>query len=879
MSHDDDRLSGACHRVGDMARGILDWIGEASDIVAAERVALLHEVYRTETSSGALARALEEGPAVAVVGPARSGKTQLLQALVEPGGSALSIRFEGIREQIGLQRYLLPEGARSGIACTLRLTTRERPASQNFPVVVRLLAISDILKLLGALFISGAEAGELEPVRADIDRAIARARAGVGAEPVAGLSEEDVWDVRHYFCTRFGEVPLVRALLTSGYWESLTGLVTRLPNSERAAAFSVLWGGNPRLTAVFATLADAILALGAGREARAALDAVLGLDARTGRFQRRPDSILSAAILSGLGSPDADTIVVSGEHGQWVSLPRPVVAAIVAEVRLPLADAASELATTSDLLELPAIEAFSGRDLESAPGEVGHAFMRAKAGYLMERLTDEQAITALAVCIDPSASPATGLASLVANWVERSHGVDAAARERQACGLFVCLSRLDKEFQEPSRRTRERRTDWQALLTRTLVDGLGATHRWVDEWTPGRAFDNLHVLRLPGPKVKHLIAYSADGREIAFKPEQTGRIERARRDFLACPLVERHVADPATVWSEAFELNDGGATLLAQSLADVCDRRTKERQILADLAGLGRGLGDRLRRYHRPDDVALAQDRRRIAALVAVRWLRRAGDERRLGRLLRGLQLSDDEFHDVLARHDAIEETPGHPDYAGARPSAAANGHAANGHAEHHDLLAGIDTGPSAADAARTYAALAMTHWVASVRLFADAQRIAETLHVPRASLLVLVDELVAAAGRLDLEGRIATAIEDLIADVADPEARRLQAALVSASLIGDFVMWLGFDDSRSNAHPRRKGRAGTPIFPPRDGTDAFGTGATDDRAAERAFRADWSQAFLALVADNAADIARTPPDTFRNRRLGELLAGLDVTL
>ena len=44
------------------------------------------------------------------------------------------------------------------------------------------------------------------------------------------------------------------------------------------------------------------------------------------------------------------------ELGQWVSLSRPVLAALVTEVRLPVKGYASELLEKADLIEMPAIE-------------------------------------------------------------------------------------------------------------------------------------------------------------------------------------------------------------------------------------------------------------------------------------------------------------------------------------------------------------------------------------------------------------------------------------------------------------------------------------------------------------------------------------------
>ena len=69
--------------------------------------------------------------------------------------------------------------------------------------------------------------------------------------------------------------------------------------------------------------------------------------------------------------------------------------------------------------------------------------------------------------------------------------------------------------------------------------------------------------------------------------------------------------------------------------------------------------------------------------------------------------------------------------------------------------------------------------------------------------------------------------------------------------MIGEYVMWLGLADSRSNSRPRRKGKRETPIFPPRAEVDLSRMEQQEAESDERFF-ADWSQAFTMLVADNA---------------------------
>lgn len=857
----DNRLQTVCRNVGDTAREILDWIGSGADLVGAERVALLHEVYRTETTAATLARALQEKPAVAFVGPSRSGKTQLVAALLDPDG-ALNIRFDGIRENINFLKSIAPDSSRFGSAVVTRITSRASTGAQNFPLSVRLLSMADAVKIIGRAFITGAERRDLEPDIGLIERRMQEARRHLRAEAVPGLGEEEIWDIRYYFSTRFGEEPLVRALLTSGYWETLTELVAFLSNSDRAKLLSVLWGGVEAFTGTFVVLADAISSLGCSQEARCALDAILGLDSRSGRFVRRPDNVLSAQTLATLHTPDEQSVVVSSPHGQWVSVPRTVLSALIAEARLPVSGSSAPILESADLLEFPSIDTANSianriRSLERNPAGLGAIFMRAKSYYLLELYVREQAITAMSVCLEPGATKVGDLASLVASWVERSHGPDPASRELQANGLFLCFTKLDKEFSETARRGKDRKIDWRRRIEEALLDGFGRHHAWPREWTTTRAFDNVHLVRNPNVKAKHLCTYANDGGEQSFKPEQQERIDAARREFLACDAVRRHVVDPAAIWTEAFELNDGGITYLAQSIAEVCDARVKQRHVRNDLKVVGVSLRDRLQRYHVADDPALQKDRRQMAALAVTRRLRRCAEERRLGHLIRAVQLSDAEFHDALVRHGSARE-----------------------HGPRTLNAAAVSPEPirSVVEDSQMYAAAALAHWVASVRLFAEADRICEVLQMPRASLLQLVDELIAGADRLRLEERIANEIEGLIADEEDDSHRAQKAALVAAAVIGDYVMWLGFDDPHSNSQPRRKGRAQAPIFQKAATTDLWADGA-DRSGFDQEFLTDWSQAFQALVAGNVEDLSERPVDAERNRRLGDLLQRLQVTL
>ncbi len=854
MSFFENRLAMSCKQLGEASSELLEWIDDNAPLVGSERISLLREFYRAGQSAQRLASAVNSMSCVGVVGPRRSGKTQLVSALIERGNGALSLRFDGIQDSIGFTRHIVPEGGRLGTSAVIRLSAKVRPSPQNFPIAVRLLPMADLVKIIGSAFIKSM------PERRDRVPDVMRVRAmlqdvqgRLSPSPVPGLREDDVWEVRDYFASRFVNEPVMRVLAAAGYWEFLAEKCTEITNQDRGLLLALIWGEFEAFNQMFLLLADALGRLGFGREASCALDAILGLDQRTGKFVRRTDSILSAQSLTGLTEEAEQTIVVRTELGQWVSLSRPVLAALVTEVRLPVKGYASELLEKADLIEMPAIEPREAvpaleRALVKDPSLASLLYVKAKAVLLVERYTADNEITSLVLCVDPQTRKLGELPRLVGDWVERTHGADPSDREPNDNGLFVVFTKLDRELTDAVRRGMERRVDVGRRIRTVLADEFGREHGWPLAWTPGRPFDNVHLVRNPSGKLKHLCDYDNMGRETGYKPAVAERIELARSEFLGSAAAKSHTTDPGAVWSEAMELNDGGLTYLAQSIADVCDMRVKHRQVLTNLTGLRAAMKDRLQRYYVSDNPAVQQSRRHGGALLVVRRIRQAAEGHRLGPLIDTLQASQTELADVLSNLAVLRQ----------------------------HLVEGDDE--DAPSEAVVLARAAVMHWIEQMRAGAGSANASRQFMLPPAALASLVDELVVGAARVDVEATITERIETATSGESDVGRRVAIAAMCAASTIGEYVMWLGLADSRSNSRPRRKGKRETPIFPPRSTIDLSRMAEQEGESDERFF-ADWSQAFMILVADNAASLRERDLNADQNRRLGQLLMLLDATI
>lgn len=609
-------------------------------------------------------------------------------------------------------------------------------------------------------------------------------------------------------------------------------------------------GGLNPFTNAFVKLAGIIEMLGNTLEANCALNAIVSIDPRTGKLLRCTDSVIDAATAAKFTVPSSDTVLVCNEYGLWNSVPRAGLAALAAELRLTLVGVPSGILENSDVLEFPGIDASHGtgsflEPLKSNPNVVGQVFLRAKANYLLDRSIADHKITAMVVCIDPSTHEVGDIAGLVQKWVERTHGADASVREHRDSALFLAFTKIDKHLAPAHHHD----LDWQDRIRGILLDGFGRQHAWPHQWVTGRPFDGVHLVRSPAVRRKQLIDYAGDGSEAGFKPAYKHNIERARAAFLESDIVRRHVAEPESVWRETMVLNDGGISYLAHSIAEVCDSRVKRRQLMLALNGLRNGMKRRLQRYFLSDSFAFDQDRRHISGLHVVRRLRNCAESRRLGHLMRALQVPDAEIADVLHDLDIKNGAEGPAGHLSAEAVATAFGRAA------------ID------------------HWVRTVRAIANNAAACQKYQMPRQALLDLVDELVIGAVRLELDRRIAETTQRVIGDSNDWSTCIDRAAICASRVISDYVTSLGFEQMMSNAHPRRKGKEGQPIFAPRHAIRLNAIGEAAGAIMNTDFESDWTQAFLNLVEDNVGGLRERDVSDEQNRKLGRLLKLLDISL
>ncbi|MDW8399479.1 MAG: virulence factor SrfC family protein [Acetobacteraceae bacterium] len=854
----DTALAQAARATEAATREALAWVEAARPMLRAEAEPMARDLRRFARRARRLTQAAERPMAVAVFGPSQSGKSYLISALARRGTEPVLARFGQTR--LDFVKDINPEGGQEATGLITRFTLRPAAAPEGAPVPLRLLSQADVIRILANTFLEDFDPAEVplpapEAVAEHLSRMAARAGAARDR-----FDADEAEELREYVETEFRGHPLVAAL-GAGFWPQATALAPALSPSDRAELYAPLWNGEAAFTGAARRLLSSLSALGDPDEAFCGTEALVPREA----------SIIDVRTLSGLSAPEAaGEVLVATRAGRRISLPRPVLAALVAELTIPLEERPWPFLEVTDLLDFPGARSRERLSDPSRflaePGRFPGLYLRGKVAYLWQRTVAEQEATAMLLCIGPSNQEVRTLPRMVKAWIDSSMGSTPEARAQQRNALFLVLTKFDTEFEEKRGQSEGTGSRWTIRLNASLLDFFGKEHSWPREWTPGRPFNNTLWLRNPNVAAKHILDTDETGLETGIRPSEAARIGRLRAEFLANEDVRRHFADPEAAWDAALSLNDGGITHLAEKLAAVCDPEVKRAQVQARLAELRAAIRRRLAPFWHSGDAAAEAEKRRAAARAVAKQLVSVAARQNFGRLLKALTIPPEALSGLWWR---LQTEPEDAAPIGARPEEAEY------LAELGELVApsgGAASRPR--DAEARFAEAAIAEWIADMTDDLLAPNAEALIGLKPEAAAVLVDELAQGARRLGLAEQLAERLRALALyrrKLSDGAARPV---LIAETLINGFVAALGQDQLPPEARVRA-GRDQHPVFAPRPPVEGLPPLGPEPAPYDKTLHVDWITAFSALVAANAA-AGSGDVDWAANARLGEVLRALE---
>ena len=551
-----------------------------------------------------------------------------------------------------------------------------------------------------------------------------------------------------------------------------------------------------------------------------------------------------------------------------VELTRPVLTALIAELRIVCRDRPQPFFEHTDLLDFPGYRSRFSANLKRLfrddPKAAAGGFLRGKVDYLFQRYTADLELTAMVLCVPDSNLEVTSLPKAVEGWVAATHGAAPERRIGRPNLLFFAMTKFDRTLE------RKGGADEGDLAERFEIRfraSLGPFARvepsWVRQWRPGETFQNLFLVRNPNVQFTGVVEY-AGGRETGIVPAQAPRLAALRAALADLPAARQHLVDPGAAWDALMALNDGGAGRLAAALGSACTPSLKLDQVAARLDAIRADAAGLLAPYHTSDD---AGERRaeRLAVVDEVVFpdLEEAAMRGTFGTALRGLMIDAADLHAALV--EALN-----------RPEAEVGGRAAAARrrplqAERRGAARAAPRRPAGTARRRRPRGLGRAHAGT-----AENEGFARRTGLSKRSLREIVAELGAAARRAGLADRIAAELRARAAASEQNEAVARRAGLVAERALNRFVAELGFDRLAPADQSAQFGAdLEEPVFTARPVRhDAAGLGAVEpDFIGE--FVRQWGYALRATASANALARGASLEDAQSNARLGAILKDL----
>ena len=751
---------------------------------------------------------------VGVFGPSQAGKSYLVSSLAKPSEGNLMVQLGG--DQVDFLQKINPGGGRESTGVVTRFSLSKPDINDSsFPVEIRLLSESDLLKILFNSFFSDFDhAGSLtlhtlepEKIIEKLDKL--KSQANFKNESFS-IRQEDILDLRDYLQNSFGNLT---HNLQSDFWPAAISIATFLTIEHRAELFAIVWRDYPIFTELYKVLAYAIEKLKGADICLVPLTAVVSEQGQTG--------IVDAQLLSELGQSKGDQIeirpVLQGQAQSPLLLPKSVIAALTAELRLPLAKSRWNFANHLDILDFPGARSrLKISDPEKSEGNANslaaELFLRGKVAFLFQRYTADQELSAVLLCVPWGPQEVTGYAPLINQWVRDTNGSSSEKRAKVPAGLLLVMTKFDMDLQAKGGDNEStERQRWPDRIKSSLLERFGSMD-WVENWTSDNAFNNIFWLRNPEIKDSAYMKYEK-GVEIEINQDHQERLLRLRQFFCEDQLVNKHFSDPEQAWDAAMKPQDGGISRIVDGINLLADPDIRIKILQEKTIRLADSMLRRLKQYFsegQGEELAKKQD---IFNTVK-NDLAPAIRNKDIWKIFENFHLNLDELNSLY-----FKVASGNDKSSKSFVTNTAN--TVESEASDFDLdnflNSAIDgqfiqpTTPTAVafmvhPRALNFADKVVEFWISKIRNFASSVETSAINLMPSKGLILLVEELAISAQRFHLNRELA-----LVLNAAESNAGATwekiadRQSTIARNIIGEFVSQLGM------SHTPMKDRPGIP--------------------------------------------------------------------
>ncbi|ROW36330.1 hypothetical protein C3454_12310 [Citrobacter europaeus] len=876
------------------ALGWVDAVRSGSRRLDNEADKLNLSLLRTRNQANSLTLVARTPMTVGFFGISQAGKSYLISALAAGSNGSLEALY-GERRVDFIKEVNPVGGGKEATGLVTRFTRQAPAAPAGYPVPLRLFSEIDLAKILANAWFNDFNHEQLS-FQLDEARVEERLRPflqrATQAKSYNGVSQEDVVALWDYLNASFRKSV---EKLEHAYWPQVLKIAPALSPGERAELFSLLWGELPALTETYRSLANVLTKLNHARTVFAPLETLI--DHSNG-------SIMNVDSLNRLGSSqDRHVELRYWKEEQQIgsaSLTQAELAALTTELIFPLAEVEADgVVEQVDLLDFPG---YRGRLKITALEEAGREglnpicqlLLRGKVAYLFERYTDNQEMNALVVCASSAKqSDVADVGPVLNRWVEKTQGKSAEERQGRNPGLFWAITMCDMRINSSLQLTTEQlKEGWEGMLHMTLLERF-AQYDWLQQWAPGKAFNNCFLVRKPG--LDNPFIDLKDGtdqernKEACITERYRQKLDEMGSTFISAKNVLQHVTEPSIAWHAMLELNDGGMGRLTKALRGVAHLEFKLARLQQQLEQCREETGDRrLGRWYEKDGDGQLVKKQAIAKEL---WQGLSACSHSMGELINRLDLPTQELNNIyLSIRDRNPEPSSDGDSLAANAFTASpfgsnpfgnNPFGSDPFAAAPAEIAVVDAPASTAQERvgqdDDFAHQAFKAWVAHLRELPQQAPQWRQLGMNSELINHLSEELITAATRLDLEGTLKRALAGQEQAGTRREHLMARQVLRAQLTMRDFIAWFGYltlpPEKVPNSYVGEKNKVFLRQKPLMN--DELPQLAAVAPLPGVSYLGDWLSALMSVVLDNAGHSATRDISVEHNRQLGQIISQL----
>ncbi|MGJ0628294.1 putative virulence factor [Xenorhabdus bovienii] len=877
----------------DVAQGAgqaIEWVEEVrgnAPRLNTEADRLKLKLRRSRNTAQRLAKATTHPMTIGFFGLSQAGKSYLISSLAAGENGRLETQM-GPYQLDFIEHINPPGGGKEATGLVTRFSRHARPSNPEWPIELQLFNEAEIAKIFANTFIHDFNQEKIDWNYDEkrINTLLTSLNERRQAHKVPGVAEDDVVALWDYLIRHAAKSQSKMALQ---YWPTAVELAPWLSIDDRAQLFGELWGNIHEFTEAYRRFAHTLQRLGGASVVRAPLNVLV--TEQNGRLVQT-NSIMNVDMLERLNKSNDLQITVCPERENGLAAPVSVslaeLTALTVELHVPLLSSTRErLFEEVDLLDFPGYRGRLGVEslnyLQNAAesddsNPLAQLILRGKVAYLFERYTLNQEMNVLVVCTPSNEqSNVKDVGGVLDEWIRYSQGADADSRARRPAGLVWAITKLDLRItQELTKSEDMLREVWgQGGMIKIAMTERFGHFPWMQEWHPGRAFNNAFLVRKPCQATPFIAM--KEGCEAEFSQETASKLTLMKKTFLEDAAIQRHIASPEQAWDAMLQLNDGGMRRLADYLGIVAQREMKLERITEQLNETRHELVEgNLHAWYQPDGAEEVEKKRLISEEILKALQNRAG---RHGELLAGLVPQRKALQELYMQEAELDLPTEGKD---ANESVAAFGIGSD-----FDLFSDTpDETVSAHSHEQEFAHRAIKLWINYLRTVPEQTSMTDFIGLSRSIVEVLVDELITAIQRMNVEGELMKVLANT--EQAGVRREKMMERQVSRvmHIMNDFITWLGYQNVPSEKRPASRINKGQPIFARPDKKDPALW--KDDERLYRLtneqlnysamFIFDWLFGFGEIIKENAGHSAGREITAVQNERLGTIIHRIQLS-